>query len=109
MKDLYEMSQAELDELIKAAKETKHQTKQQAVEALRAKVAEVVAEAQALGTSLAAINRTPREKVYFNPQKPEQGWAGKGRKPKWVQDYIDANGIEALENCRTVSADAAQA
>src|SRR5690349_15221222 len=26
---------------------------------------------------------------YRNPDNPEETWAGRGRKPKWVQDHLD--------------------
>lgn len=27
---------------------------------------------------------------YADPQDPTQTWSGRGRRPRWVQDYIDA-------------------
>ena len=35
---------------------------------------------------------------YANPEDPEQTWTGRGRKPRWVQDALDAGKkLESLE------------
>ncbi len=35
---------------------------------------------------------------YANPEDPELTWTGRGRKPRWVQDYLDSGKkLEDLE------------
>lgn len=34
---------------------------------------------------------------YANPQDPSQTWSGRGRRPRWVQEYVDnGNPVEDL-------------
>ena len=36
--------------------------------------------------------------IYANPADPEQTWTGRGRKPRWVQEALDAGKkLESLE------------
>ncbi|MCW3479561.1 H-NS histone family protein [Neisseriaceae bacterium JH1-16] len=37
-----------------------------------------------------ATTRKPVEAKYRNPDDASQTWTGRGRKPAWVQNYIDA-------------------
>jgi DNA-binding protein H-NS len=37
-----------------------------------------------------ATTRKPVEAKYRNPDDASQTWTGRGRKPAWVQHYIDA-------------------
>ncbi|WP_435382730.1 H-NS family nucleoid-associated regulatory protein [Crenobacter oryzisoli] len=42
--------------------------------------------------------RKPVEAKYDNPTNPEQTWSGRGRKPVWVQEYLDSGKtLESLE------------
>ncbi|MDN0075117.1 H-NS histone family protein [Crenobacter sp. SG2303] len=42
--------------------------------------------------------RKPVEAKYANPANPEQTWSGRGRKPVWVQEYLDSGKtLESLE------------
>ncbi|MEQ6292249.1 H-NS histone family protein [Vogesella sp. GCM10023246] len=43
----------------------------------------------------ATTARKPVEAKYQNPADPSQTWTGRGRKPLWVQAYLDNGG--ALE------------
>jgi DNA-binding protein H-NS len=29
---------------------------------------------------------------YQHPEQPEKQWTGRGRKPHWIQEYLDASG-----------------
>lgn len=43
------------------------------------------------GTATTVVKKTPPK--YANPKDPTQTWAGgKGRKPKWVEELINAGG-----------------
>ncbi|MDS9466770.1 H-NS histone family protein [Paracoccus sp. MBLB3053] len=59
--------------------------------------------AREFGFSLAdlAEAKTSRGKVapkYVNPEDPEMTWTGRGRKPRWVVDALDAGtALEELE------------
>ncbi len=44
-----------------------------------------------------AVKRQTVAPKYRNPKNPMQTWSGRGKKPKWVQEYIDNEGkIEDL-------------
>lgn len=43
-----------------------------------------------LAETLASRKRTPVAAKYVNPGDPEQTWTGRGRKPRWVSDALDA-------------------
>lgn len=49
----------------------------------------------ARGTAAPKVRGVPK---YRNPDNIQQTWSGKGRKPRWIQNYIDKNGgdIERL-------------
>lgn len=40
------------------------------------------------GKSRAAGKQTVSPPKYRNPEKPEQTWTGRGRKPQWVHDAL---------------------
>ncbi|MDN0082452.1 H-NS histone family protein [Crenobacter sp. SG2305] len=43
-------------------------------------------------------SRKPVEAKYANPANSEQTWSGRGRKPVWVQEYLDSGKtLESLE------------
>lgn len=54
--------------------------------------------ASEFGFSLSELNggkrgqgkKTKSEAKFKNPDNPEQTWTGKGRKPQWVHDALDA-------------------
>ncbi|RCW83868.1 H-NS family nucleoid-associated regulatory protein [Paracoccus lutimaris] len=59
--------------------------------------------AREFGFNLAdlTVTKAARGKVapkYANPSDPEQTWTGRGRKPRWVQEVLDAGKpLESLE------------
>lgn len=59
--------------------------------------------AREFGFNLAdlTVAKATRGKVapkYANPADPEQTWTGRGRKPRWVQEALDAGKkLESLE------------
>lgn len=34
--------------------------------------------------------RSPAPVTYVNPENPEQTWSGRGRRPQWVKDALEA-------------------
>lgn len=65
------------------------------VEALK-KVQQLMAQhglsADDLAKKGATTVRKPVEAKYQNPTDPSQTWTGRGRKPLWVQAYLDNGG-----------------
>lgn len=43
-------------------------------------------------TASPAPSRQPGEKIYRNPWNQWQTWKGKGRRPKWLREYINQGG-----------------
>lgn len=39
-----------------------------------------------------AAAATPLPHLYFSPLNPNEGWCGRGRKPRWAQNWIDNGG-----------------
>ncbi|MBR9765323.1 MAG: H-NS histone family protein [Rhodobacteraceae bacterium] len=85
---LDELKQLEKD-LAKAIKGYDERRKAEARAALEAKAGE-------LGYSLADLvapgsSKKPRLPAkYRNPEDPTQTWSGRGRRPQWVSDALDA-------------------
>lgn len=50
---------------------------------------QIVEIATAHGIDLASISGASKAR-YRNPEAPSETWTGKGRKPKWVQDHLNA-------------------
>lgn len=57
-----------------------------------------VDELKALGQSgKSASKRGSVAPKYRDPNNPANTWTGRGRKPKWVESYLEANGsLEAI-------------
>jgi DNA-binding protein H-NS len=52
-----------------------------------------VDELKALGnTNKTTAKRSPVPPKYRDPNNPSNTWTGRGRKPKWVEAYLAANG-----------------
>ena len=88
------LSYAELNELRARIEDKIAEKRAEEQEKLRAKVAELAAEA---GLSLEEVvtkkgRDRRRGKVaakYRNPKNPSQTWTGRGRKPKWLVAELD--------------------
>lgn len=83
LKDLH----SKIDENIKARKKEEIGKVQQQILALAA----------SLGMTLEQImkGKNPAKQVeprFRHPKKPELQWSGRGRKPLWIQEYLDASG-----------------
>lgn len=43
--------------------------------------------------TLASLNKTDRSRItYVHPEDNSLTWSGRGRKPHWVRDFVDAGG-----------------
>jgi len=92
----------ELETLIERATKEIDQKKREAVETLRAELAE---KAEAAGVSFEDVvrrkfkHRKQRAQAqYRNPLKPRQTWSGKGKQPRWVRNLVESG--KSLEDLR---------
>lgn len=65
--------------------------KTEALKKVQALMAQYGLSADDLAKKTAAV-RKPVEAKYQNPADPSQTWTGRGRKPLWVQAYLDNGG-----------------
>lgn len=100
--DLSEFSVPELEELRKDIDITIEQKKKEAKQNLLKEFAD---RANELGINIddllkSSVFKSDKKKVspkYKNPNNSDETWSGRGRKPKWVINYLDAG--NSLENC----------
>jgi len=92
--ELSDLSDAELDELVKNVEKVKHKRAQQQVKDLQKQAADLAA---ALGVTpeelLKGVKKAPRKTVapkYRNPENAEQTWSGRGNRPAWVVAALEA-------------------
>ena len=93
MKEIKDMSNDELNELCGKIKSELKKREAKEKMAARRKIAEI---AKAHDISLTEL--ASQERQYRNPDDQWQTWNGKGRKPKWVKDWLDQGGsLDDLE------------
>lgn len=97
-------SEAELDELIRAAEAEKASAKERALSEFTAKVEELKTLAESLGIKKVASYFAPPkeakpEKLYRNPANESETWSGKGKKPAWMKALLEGteNPKEAMK------------
>lgn len=88
---LEELKQLEKD-VTKAIKSFETRKKREALEAVEAKALE-------MGFSLAELTSGAKPKTvaaakYRHPENPSKTWSGRGRKPKWFLEAIEAGASE---------------
>ncbi len=93
--DLAKLSLEELRELSAAAAERiaelEEEKRQQAFDKIQQLAAEVGMDPKKLISRYGkAAAGKKAGKLYKNPDKPEETWAGRGRKPAWVVAALDA-------------------
>lgn len=91
-----DMSQDELKALKKRVDHALETVVERKKEAARKQLEE---HAREMGFKLEDLLETKPRKArktvapkYRNPEDPEQTWTGRGRKPKWVEAYLDNGG-----------------
>lgn len=109
LKELREMSKKQLEKLKKDIENQLERLDSKKLEEARAEAAKIAAK---FGVELSELAKAPArrkttkakssrpkgEPKYANPANPSQTWTGRGRKPKWVQEWIEAGKpIEELE------------
>lgn len=102
-KDINAMQPEELLKHIEEAQKLLEQKKESELEKLAKDISEAVKKssfsledvARKLGLKLAdkatdvsAAQKTKAPNKYFNPDKPNEGWSGKGRVPVWLVTYL---------------------
>lgn len=100
MIDLSTMSQAEIQELIQAAKTQEFVLREQQYNNLVCLVQEVKDKAQELGADLAELfgfSKAPSNKTayvskprYVHPDNPNLSWSGRGKKPGWLVKLLES-------------------
>lgn len=109
LKELREMSVKQLEKLKKDIEKQIERLETKRLDEARAEAAKIAAKfgvdiselakgSTRRKTTKAKSSRPKGEPKYANPANPSQTWTGRGRKPKWVQEWIDAGKpIEELE------------
>ena len=94
------LEKAPFDELLKIQKDLNKLIKRREKQEKQKKVAELKRMAAEFGLDITVktANKTVNLPKYISPNDSELTWSGKGRKPKWVQQYLDNGGrLEELE------------
>jgi DNA-binding protein H-NS len=95
--ELDKLSTQELDALISAAAEQKRRVQRERIGEVRRKL---IAAARAEGYSIeelfgdgrkaSAAKGRPVPAKYRNPADPAQTWSGRGKRPRWFSDALEA-------------------
>lgn len=92
--DLNAMSLNELKDLQrevnKAVSGYEDRKKREALAALEEKARELGFTVAELTGSKVTRTRSPAAAKYANPHNPSDTWSGRGRKPRWFQEALDA-------------------
>lgn len=95
----------QLEELIEQAELMIEQKREQALASAKAEIERIAASAGVTVEALMGLSagkparkavKKPVADKYRNPKDHTQGWSGRGKKPKWVQEYEAQGG--KLEN-----------
>lgn len=94
----FDLNSMELDELRKLQKDVanaiadyEQRKLKEAKLAVEAKLKEYGFQLEDLvGTQKTKKTRTPVEPKYAHPENPELTWSGRGRRPAWVLEHLDA-------------------
>lgn len=96
MIDLNGMTEADLRQLMGQAERALRDRHQQRIHDLRKEAEELAA---SLGMSVAEVfgldkgNKSAGKKVapkYINPNNPAETWTGRGKRPRWLNDALNA-------------------
>ena len=94
--DISDLSTQELNELISMAKKLIRKNRSKEIRALKAEMAQLAA---ARGLSLDEVmgsgraggkKRAPVAPKYRDPNDPAVTWSGRGRKPRWFEEALEA-------------------
>ena len=100
--ELSNMSTSELDSLIETAKQRKEAVRESEIAALKALAEDMKERASRLGVSLFGLIKPTPKNLYRDPNDTSKTWSGRGKRPKWLTDLIEASG-ETLAHFRVGS------
>lgn len=84
---------ARIDEILEArAKDAILKGRQSIADHAAAVAADIGVDVKELMGSKTARNANPVAAKYSNPVDPTETWSGRGRRPKWVLDHVEAGG-----------------
>ncbi len=85
LRDLVERTQSRIDEL-------EEESRRQAFEKIQALAADVGLTPSVLLRQYGAGSspRTAAKAKYRNPDNPQETWSGRGRKPAWIKEWLEA-------------------
>jgi len=100
--NLDKLSVKELKEIIEKAEKAIETTKKTQLRVVRKQVKQMIKEsgytpADIFPALKAAKTATKVPPKYQNPKNPDQTWTGRGRKPKWVIDFLKKGKLSSLE------------
>jgi DNA-binding protein H-NS len=100
--DLNTLSSQELDELISAAAEQKRRVQRERIGEVRRKLMALakeegysIEELFGDGRRASAAKGRPVPAKYRNPDDPSQTWSGRGKRPRWFVDALEAGRQES--------------
>ncbi|QEL54466.1 H-NS histone family protein [Chromobacterium paludis] len=91
-----DLSKYDFTELVALKADVENEIKRREVEEKSKAKKQILELARAYGLSVeevlskAVAVRKPVEAKYRDPKNPEQTWTGRGRKPAWVQAWVDS-------------------
>jgi DNA-binding protein H-NS len=95
--DLNTMSSQELDDLITAAAEQKRRVQRERIGEVRKKLIALakeegysIEELFGEGRKASAAKGRPVPAKYRNPDNAQQTWSGRGKRPRWFVEALDA-------------------
>lgn len=86
---------SQIADLQNKARELQLHKKSAVIEEVKAKIKQFGLTARDLGLSTSGVKEDSRRSVAVKYRLGDKTWTGRGKKPKWVQEYLDNGG--ALE------------
>lgn len=92
--DLSKLSLEQLNELVPTAQqrieELQEKQRRKAFQKMEAAAAEVGMTPKELIKHVAKLERQEKKPKYQNPDNPDESWSGRGRKPAWVETWLES-------------------
>jgi len=92
--DLSKLSLEQLNELVPTAQqrieELQEKQRRKAFAKMEAAAAEVGMTPKELIKHVAKLERQEKKPKYQNPDNPDESWSGRGRKPAWVEAWLES-------------------
>jgi DNA-binding protein H-NS len=92
--DLSKLSLEQLNELVPTAQqrieELQEKQRRKAFQKMEAAAAEVGMTPKELIKHVAKLERQEKKPKYQNPDNPDESWSGRGRKPAWVEAWLES-------------------